>query len=221
MMIYQAGLFKMLFSPKRDFFQLGKAETIYGLTPRVMILFLLSAVIFTLNGLAGIGSHVFSFELLKIPESQYEWLKSYFMIGRFLLGLLYAGFIIYFSALLFWTLTDVPYKKLVVMQAAVFPVLLLEQAANILLVMMLSLPWYSSPFSMGAAAQYMTENPFFVYFLGCTSIFKIGVIAIQIYGLSSLSPQRKPILWALVLGVHFIFSLGTSFLAFLDFQVVL
>ncbi|MFS0645688.1 hypothetical protein [Siminovitchia sp. 179-K 8D1 HS] len=220
-MIYQAGLWKMLFFLKRDVFQLGKAETIYGLTSRVVILFLISAMIFTINGLAGIGSHVFSFELIKLPASQYEWLKSYFILGRFLLGILYAGIIIFFSSLLFWTLTNVPYKKLVVMQAAVFPVLLLEQAVNIVLVMWLGLPWYSSPFSMGAAAQYMTESPFFIYFLGCISIFKVWVIAVQIYGLSSLSRQRKPIIWLLVLGVHLIYWLGTSFLAFLDFQVVL
>jgi hypothetical protein len=220
-LIYETRIWKILFFPKRSFFQLQKAETIYGLSLRAALLILSSILIFAASGLAGIGSHVFSFELLDLPASLYEWRKSYFIFGRFLLGLLYAGLIIFFSAFVLWTLTDVPYKKLVVLQTAVMPILLIEQAFHILLAIQFHLPWHSSPFSLGPIAQYLTNSPFIIYFLGCISFFKIWVIIIQIYGLSSLSRQKKLLIWILVLAVHLLFWAGTAFLAFLDFNVVL
>lgn len=220
-MIYRLRLWKSILYPKRSFFQLQKAESIYGLRPRIFSLFLISALLFFLTGISGIGSHVFSSEVLSNSGAAFEWLKGYFSGGRFILGLFYAALIIFFQALWFWTLTDVPYSKLVVLQAFVFPVLLFEQAINILLAVQFDLPWFSSPFSLGPAAHYVTDNRYFIYFLGCISLFKFWVIAIQLYGLRLLSSRRPSASFFIVLGVHLIFWLGASFLAFLDFKKIL
>ncbi|VEF46506.1 Uncharacterised protein [Bacillus freudenreichii] len=220
-MIYQLRILKGLLYPKRSFFQLEKAESVYDLRLKLFLLFLMSTLVFAVSGFAGIGSHVFSSELTEVSSGEFEWLKSYFIAGRFILGLFYAALIIFFQALWFWTLTDVPYSKLVVLQAFIFPILLLEQAINIFLTVQLNLPWSSSPFSLGPIAQYMTDKRYFIYFLGCISLFKVWVISIQLYGLRILSRRRQLSLFGIVLGVHLIFWLGSAFLAFLDFKKIL
>lgn len=220
-MIYQLRLLKGLLYPKRSFFQLQKAESIYGIRLKISLLFLFSALVFAISGYTGIGSHVFSSELTHDSSGVFEWLKSYFVTGRFISGILFAALVIFFQALWFWTLTDVPYTKLIVLQAFIFPILLLEQAFNILLAIQMNLPWFSSPFSLGPAAHYITDNHFFIYFLGCISLFKIWAITIQLYGMKILSSRRQLPLFLIIIGIHIIFWLGTAFLAFLDFKKIL
>ncbi|MFK4998749.1 hypothetical protein ACI2OX_19880 [Bacillus sp. N9] len=91
---------------------------------------------FALNGWFGIGTHVLSPQLTKLAPPEYEGLKSFFIVGRVLLGLLYTGFVLFFSALWFWTMSDVAYKKLVVMQAFVVPILFVEQLTFLPLALM-------------------------------------------------------------------------------------
>ncbi|RWR13499.1 hypothetical protein QNH23_18020 [Siminovitchia fortis] len=220
-MIYQLRILKGLFYPNRSLFQLEKAEAVYGLRPNILLLFFLSALVFSVSGLAGIGSHVISSELTAVSGGVFEWLKSYFVLGRFIQGLLYAALVIFFQALWFWTLTDAPYPKLVVLQAFILPILLLEQIVNIGLAVQMNLPWFSSPFSFGPAAHYITDKRFLIYFLGCISLFKIWVISIQLYGLRILSSRRRLTSFFIILGIHVIFWLGTAFLAFLNFKKIL
>ncbi|WP_154654379.1 hypothetical protein [Siminovitchia fordii] len=220
-LIYQFRILKGLIYPKRSFFQLEKAETVYGLHPKIWLLFLISALVFGISGFVGIGSHVFSSKLTEVPNEEFEWLKIYFVSGRLILGFLYAALIIFFQALWFWTLTDVPYTKLVALQAFVFPIFLFEQVVNIVLAAQMNLPWFSSPFSMGPAAQHMTEKPFLIYFLGCISLFKIWAISIQLYGLRILSSRSPVTSFFITLGMHVIFWLGTAILALLDFNKIL
>jgi len=220
-LIYQLRILKGLLYSKRSFFQLEKAETVYGLRPNILILFILSALVFYGAGFAGIGTHVMSSELTAVPGSVFEWLKNYFGLGRFIHGLLYAALIIFFQALWFWTLTDIPYTKLIVLQAFIFPILLLEQVINIVLAVQMNLPWFSSPFSLGPVAHYITDKRFLIYFLGSISLFKLWVISIQLYGMRILSTRRRLPSFIIIISIHIIFWLGTTFLAFLDFKKIL
>ncbi|MFD1706847.1 hypothetical protein ACFSCZ_08895 [Siminovitchia sediminis] len=188
---------------------------------KIFLLFLISAFIFAISGYLGIGSNPFSSELITRSPEEFEWLKSSFAAGRLILGLFYAALIIFFHALWFWTLTDVPYAKLVVLQSFIFPVLLAENTLNIFLAVQFNLPWFSSPFSLGPAAHYMMSHPFFIYFLGSISLFKFWVIAFQLYGLRMLSSQRPLILFMIIIGIHIISWIGKATLAFLDFKVIL
>ncbi len=220
-MIYQLRILKGLLYSKRSFFQLEKAETVYGLRANILILFFISALVFYASGFAGIGTHVMSSELTAVPDSTFEWLKNYFGLGRFIHGLVYAVLIIFFQALWFWTLTDIPYTKLIVLQTFIFPILLLEQIINIVLAVQMDLPWFSSPFSLGPVAHYITDKRFLIYFLGSISLFKLWVISIQLYGMRILSTRRRLPSFIIIISIHIIFWLGTTFLAFLDFKKIL
>ncbi|MEK3888473.1 hypothetical protein [Bacillus sp. FSL K6-3431] len=220
-MIYQIRILKGLFNPIRSFFQLEKAEAIYGLRMKIFWLFLVSALVFAISGWIGVGTHVISPQLVKLTAVQYEGLKSYFVVGRFLLGLLYAGVILYLPPLLFGPLTNTSYSKLVVMQAFVLPILLMEQVTFILLAIGLDLPWYSSPLSLGVIAQYITVKKYIIFLLGCVSIFKLWVIAVQYRGLRMLTTSSPRAIAAMVISFQLVFWSISAFFAYVNFYIIL
>lgn len=220
-MIYQTKIFTGLFHPLKSFFQLEKAETVYGLRRRVGLLFFFSAIIFMVSGWFGIGTHVISPLLTGSIETEFEAWKSYFILGRIILGLFYAGVILYLSSLWFWVMTDAYYSKLVVMQVFVLPILLLEQISFILLAIGFDLPWYSSPLSLGVMAQYIFSNTYFSFLFGCVSFFKIWVMVIQFKGLRRLTAKSPLALIAMIISIHLIFWVVTAFFAYINFHIIL
>ncbi|MBS4206763.1 hypothetical protein [Bacillus sp. FJAT-50079] len=219
-MIYITSILKGLVHTERSFFQLAKAEEIYGLRWRLCWLFLFGGFVFSLNGWVGIGSHGLSPQLTKLTEAEFAGIKAYFIVGRLLLGLVYTGFAVFFSALWFWTMSDVAYKKLVVMQAFVVPILFVEQLTFLPLAIM-HLPWYSSPLSLGVIAQFMTDKSFIIYFFGCLSFLKGWVVLIQYRGLRVLTLKPRAVVIAMVVSLHIISSLLITALASIQFHILL
>ncbi|MBS4178092.1 hypothetical protein [Lederbergia citrea] len=220
-MMYQTRIFKGLLYTNRSFFQLEKAEVIYGLRTRISWLFLASALVFLISGLFGIGSHVVSPELLKSSPLQYEGLKSYFIIGRIIHGLLYAGCVIFLPALFFWMLSDTWYTKMVVLQAFTLPILLVEQTTFILMATKLNLPWFSSPFSLGVLAQYLTDYEYLIYLLGSMSLFKLVAMVVQYEGLRTFAMKSRVEAIVMVLSINLIFWAFGALQAFINFKMLL
>ncbi|MBS4195809.1 hypothetical protein [Lederbergia citri] len=220
-MIYQTSIFKGLFYPLRSFFQLHKAEAIYGLNIRLFWLFFSSSIVFLISGSFGIGSHVLSPELALSSSLQYETLKSYFIIGRVILGLLYTGSIIFFIALFYWTFSDTFYRKFIVVQAFCLPILLVEQVTYIILAVFFDLPWFSSPLSLGVIAQYITKIDYFIYLLGSISIFKIWVVVVQYRGVRTLIMLSRLKSALLVISINLLFWALTAVLALINFNTFL
>lgn len=220
-MIYQTSIFKGLFYPHRSFFQLHKAEAVYGLNIRLFWLFFSSVVVFIISGSFGIGSHVLSPELARSSSLQYETLKSYFIIGRFILGLLYAGSIIFFIALFYWAFSDTFYKKFVIIQAFCLPILLAEQITYIVLAVFFDLPCFSSPLSLGIIAQHITKIDFFIYLFGSISFFKIWVAVVQYRGVRTLIMLSRVKSALLVISINLFFWALTAVLAFINFNTFL
>ncbi|MGE6257905.1 hypothetical protein ACQKCU_08300 [Heyndrickxia sporothermodurans] len=219
-MIYQSRIFH-LFKPKDTFFQLSRTEVIYGLKWRVFWLILFSTVIFTVEGLFGIGSTSISRSLTLDSKDIFEWHKALFVIGKVLSGIIYSVCILYIPSLFFSIFADVSYRKSVVIQAFVLFILLLEQISYILLVMIFNLDWYSSPLSLGVIGQYITSIPFIIALFGSLSIFKFWGIYIQYKGLCSLSEKNRLPLFLLVVIINFIFWGFTALLTYIDFYRLL
>ncbi|MCJ8007959.1 hypothetical protein ACFFF5_14765 [Lederbergia wuyishanensis] len=220
-MIYQTNISKGLFFYNRTLFQLQKAESIYGLNIRLFWLFLSSAVVFFISGLFGIGSHVISPELARSSNVQYEAVKSYFVIGRLLLGLLYAFVIIYLPALFYWTFSDTFYKKFVVIQVISLPILLVEQITYIILAVFFNLPWYSSPLSFGVIAQYITKSDFVIYLCGAISFLKIWAAVVQYKGVRTLISLSSVKSVLLVIIINLFFWSLTAVFAYINFKTIL
>ncbi|MBS4200661.1 hypothetical protein KHA93_13565 [Bacillus sp. FJAT-49732] len=220
-MIYQTSIFKGLFFSNRTLFQLHKAESIYGLNSRLFWLFFLSAIVFCVSGLFGIGSYVFSPELARSSSVQYEAVKSYFIIGRIFLGLFYVGSIIYLLALFYWIFSDTFYKKFVVVQAISLPILLAEQITYIILTVYFNLPWFSSPLSLGVIAQYITKFDYIIYLCGSISLFKIWAVVVQYRGVRTLTLLSRVKSVLLVISINLLFWSLTAGFAFVNFNTFL
>lgn len=219
-MVYQSRIFH-LFKPMTTFYQLGKAEIIYGLKWRLFWLILLTTVIFTAEGFIGIGSASISKSLTLDPKDIFEWHKALFIIGKVLSGMVYSVCILCIPSLYFSIFADISYRKTVVIQVFVLFILLLEQISYIPLVMWLNLDWYSSPLSFGVIVQYLTSNPFVIALLGSLSIFKIWAIYIQYKGLCSLSEKKRLPILVLVILINLIFWGFTALLTYIDFYRLL
>ena len=186
-MIYQVRLFKGLQQPRLHFQQLGDAESVYGLRKRVLFLFLSSILILALSSWFGLGTHEISAEINTLSNSQFEWEKFLFFLGRILNGALFAAIILYLMALWFHVWLDAPFHKLIAMQALAFIPLLIEQAVHILLVVWLGISTYSSPFSLGPIVQSLHAPSWIAAFFGCISLFKLWTIYLQYIGIRRLT----------------------------------
>ncbi|MFL8937770.1 hypothetical protein ACKA06_13325 [Rossellomorea oryzaecorticis] len=215
-------LLKGLKQPSYFFYQLKEMEILRGYRQNISILFLLSVIIFGLISSFGIGMDPLSKEISALSPTAFELEKSMFLLGRIILGLLYAAIILFVPALVFWTISEEgEYRKLVIVQGLVLLILLLERLTYIPLSLFLSLDWFSSPFSLGVIAQYITENPWVIYFLGSFSLFKIWIFFIQYKGLKKLTAQKNWLIWLVILLTNLFFWAITAFLAYIDFSTLI
>ncbi|MCJ7840621.1 hypothetical protein MUB24_06810 [Lederbergia sp. NSJ-179] len=220
-MIYEWRILKGLFHPNQSFYKLAKAEVIEGWRLRIFLLLLASAVIFSLSGWVGIGSHVLSPTLLGESPIEYESVKGLFVIGRFLFGLVYGGMILTLPALCFWLFSEDLYSKFVVIQSFILPILLLEQVSFIILAIGFDLPWYSSPLSLGVIGQYLFTYKYAIFLLGSISIFKVWVMVLQYRGIRTMTSLKRIPLFLIVLGVHLVSWCLSSAMAVINFVILL
>ena len=218
----EVKLIRGLRQPSYFFYQLKETEVLKGYKQKVILVFLLSAIVFGLVSSLGIGMDPLSKELTTLTPVTYEMEKFLFLIGRILSGLLYAAIILFVPALIFWTISDEgEYRKLVITQCLVLLILLIERLTYIPLSLFLSLDWFSSPLSLGVITQYITSKPLFIYLLGSFSLFKIWVFYIQYKGVKRLTQQKNWLIWLVILLTNLLFWSVTAFLAYLDLSTLI
>jgi hypothetical protein len=215
----KVNLSKAIRQPSIYFYQLNESEALNRYRSVVFLLFLASTLIFGWIASFGIGMIPLSEELVDLSPTAFETEKFYFFIGRVLLGMLYAGIILFIPSLLFWTLSEeAEYRKLVVVQGVTLIILLIEKLTLIPFALYFSLDWSSSPFSLGVITQYLTSNNWVIYFLSCFSLFKIWSMYIQYKGLKILLAKKNWVIWSMILLQNLIFWCITAFLAYIDFS---
>ncbi|MGM0853888.1 MAG: hypothetical protein ACQEWI_14975 [Bacillota bacterium] len=218
----EVRLFRGITHPSTFFYQLKEMEVIKGYRKRVFFLFLLSIIVFGLISSFGIGMDPLSKEMTKLSPTTYELEKFLFFLGRLLAGLLYAAIVLFFSSLIFWTISDEgEYRKLVITQGIVLMILLVEKLTYIPLSLFLSLDWYSSPLSLGVITQYITSKTYVIYLMGSFSLFKVWVFYIQYKGIKQLTNQKNWIIWLVILLTNLFFWSLNALLAFLNISTLI
>ncbi len=215
-MLYEVKLWRSLFKPHTHFYQLERGESIRGFRPRLYSLLLISMIVFWISGLVGIGSHPLSTIQHLLSPSEYEVRKFWFSMGRLLLGLLFAGIVIVIPSLFYWTISEVQFKKLMILQLPVLLIYLIGKIISILFVVIFGLDWPSSPLSLGVAAQIFTDNHWIIPFFGAISVFQIWAISFQYTALKILSPKSSKLLFLFILVIHLLFWMFTATLAYID-----
>ncbi|BCB05894.1 hypothetical protein [Bacillus sp. KH172YL63] len=218
----EVKLIRGLRQPSHFFYQLQVAEGLKGYKQKVLLVILLSALVFGLISSFGIGMDPLSKQLTELSPATFEMEKFLFFLGRLIAGLLYAAVVLFVPALIFWTISDEgEYRKLVIIQALVLMILLIEKLTYIPLSIFFSLDWFSSPLSLGVIAQYITGKALVIYFLGCFSLFKIWIFYIQYKGIKRLTQQKNWVIWLVILLTNALFWGVTTLLAFLDISTLI
>ncbi|HLR51993.1 MAG TPA: hypothetical protein VK072_03870 [Candidatus Avamphibacillus sp.] len=219
-MNYQPNVFKFLFSIKEHLFRIRKVEEMKPIWKSNVLLVVLSMLIYMWMAYLGIGSNLISKDAVNLGAQGYEASKFWFIVGRLLFGLLFALFVLFVPSYLFKLLTDIPYKKLVVMQQVVLLIMLIERLLWIPLMLFAGLDWYVSPLSLGIIASYLTEHAWIIYLFGAISIFQLWIIGFQVHFLKSLTTDmEKQWLWFSVIflqvvgwGIATIFAVADQYI---------
>lgn len=215
-MTYHNNLLRFLFSMDDHLIRVKEAESIKRVWKVNVLLILLSLILYGYMAYLGMGTNLISPQAQSLDPLTYEQQKFWFLTGRLIFGLLFAVFILFIPSLYFSLLTDIPYKKLIIMQQVVLFVLLVERAIWIPLAVFNGLDWYVSPVSFGLIASYFTEIPWLIYFFGAISLFQLWIIWFQVRYIRNLTEIKKQWVWGYVLLFHFFFWLLTALLAYMD-----
>ncbi|WP_010529086.1 hypothetical protein [Lentibacillus jeotgali] len=219
-MLYHVNLIKFFFPIDDHLFRLRKAEALKNLWKICLLLILCIAGLYAWMALLGIGSSIISEEATSLTTFQYEAGKVWFVVGRMAFAVVFALLILFIPSLFFYAFTDIPYKKLVLLQQIVLFVMLIERVLWIPLAVYGGLDWYVSPWSFGIIAAYFTEAQWVIFFFGAISLFQLWVIWLQAKFLSYLSPVKKRWIWLGVIFIHILYWAGAAALAFLDSHLI-
>lgn len=220
-MYYRIRLLKGIIYPKLIAYQLRQSEELRGLLPKSVLLIAFSILIAFFAGFYGIGTESLSKELTIIKSSDFELHKLLFIIGKMIFAAIHPLLILFVPTAIFWTLTDLEFKKLLYMQMFVLFMLLIDQWLDILFAIFLGINDYSSPLSLGVLAQYVTDNEFLIYFFGCISIFQIWAIFLQIIYLRLMCDKGQRLIIVTVLSVNLLFWIISSMFSHIQFEKLL
>ncbi|MFD2043137.1 hypothetical protein ACFSTA_19605 [Ornithinibacillus salinisoli] len=219
-MTYSIHLIKLFFAIDDHVFRIRRAETIKNLWKLAILVSFFSVVIYAWMALLGIGSDLISSNAVHLSSHEYELRKFWFIIGRISFSILLAVVVLFIPSFIFYLVTSIPYRKLVLMQLIVLSVMLLERVIWIPFFLYVGLDWYVSPLSFGIIASYMTENPFLIYLFGSISLFQLWIIWFQIKFLQKLSATKKLWIWVTVILLHIAFWIVTALLADTDVNLI-
>ncbi|GLB60216.1 hypothetical protein [Cytobacillus sp. NCCP-133] len=217
-MYYRIRLLKGVLFPRYLSYQLKESEAMIGLLPRLVLLFIASSCIFALGSLSGIGTETLSRELTASLAHEFELKKLLFAIGQVVWGLVYASLFIFLPALFFWTLTEIEYKKLLIIQAYSFLILVCGKAVNMVVSFLLSVDPIYSPFSFGALFQYLTVNEWIIAAFGTITLFHLWAIFIQYYYLNELTEKNSRFIFWIVLALNIFFWIVNTLLSYIKIE---
>ncbi|RLL39945.1 hypothetical protein D8M04_19740 [Oceanobacillus piezotolerans] len=219
-MTYRVQLLHFIRHMEDHFFRIKKAEKIQNLWKVNVLLLFLSVIIYGFMAYLGIGTNLLSIGAVNQTPLDYELHKFWFVLGRMIYAVLFAAFILFIPSLLYYLLTDVSYRKLMIMQQIVLSALLLERLIWIPMVTLTGLDWYVSPLSFGVIASYLTETSWVIYFFGAISLFQIWIIWFQTRYLITLSQTKKHIVWINVILLNVILWCFVALLSFADSYLI-
>lgn len=219
-MTYTINLFKFFFNMDDHIFRIRKAEKIRRLWMMSALLTFISVLVYIWMAYLGIGSDIISRGAVGLSAGAYESGKFWFLIGRAIYAVFIAAIVLFLPSLLFYLLTEILYRKLMIMQQVVLVIMLIERLIWIPLMLLVGLDWYVSPLSFGIIVSYITDISWVIYFFGAISLFQLWIIWFQVRFITSLVPMRKRWIWLNVILLHVLGWALTALIAFADTYIV-
>lgn len=185
--------------------RLKNAEKVNHLWKLVSVFIIASMIVYGCIGFVGIGSDLLLDKSLSFTAGVYESSKFWFIIGKILLGFIFAVYILFVPALLFSQITSIQFKKLLTMQLIVLFMLLLERVIWFFLMLTTGLDWYVSPLSFGVIASLLTSKSWLIVVFGTISLFQLWVMWFQAkFIIKCLDNEGKVFIWMTVILLHLV-----------------
>ncbi len=219
-MTYSVNLLKLFFRRSDHLFKLNEAERIKNVYNLLFFLLLLTILTYVWTSWMGLGTDPVSANMSEFNRIDYEFRKSWFLIGRVAYSLLFFIFILYISSFFFWLFNNVSYKKLMIVQMNVLLLMLLERVTWIPLMVYAGLDWYVSPFSFGIITSYFTSLDWIIYFFGAMSIFQLFIVWYQVKCISYMSSTKIGWIWTGAVIWHLVIWAGTAALSYYDLFIL-
>lgn len=220
-MMYHVRLLKGLRQPYLNAQSLGKAEQITGFWWKLVLLAVLTMILSAVTAYFGVGNEILSKQINNLTNTEFEATKIFFALGQILWAMFAALIVITVPSILFWAVSDIEWKKYIVVQQYVLGIYLLEKLITAIFMMTMGLPEISNPFSLGILGQLFTKNNIVLQFLAEITFFKIWAIVLQYKYVKVLS-QRTPQLTALiVIGLNVLILIAAVFLNIMQLEKLL
>lgn len=220
-MMYHVRLLKGLRQPYLNAQSLGKAEQITGFWWKLVLLAVLTMILSAVTAYFGVGNEILSKQINNLTNTEFEATKIFFALGQILWAMFAALIVITVPSILFWAVSDIEWKKYIVVQQYVLGIYLLEKLITAIFMMTMGLPEISNPFSFGILGQLFTKNNIVLQFLAEITFFKIWAIVLQYKYVKVLS-QRTPQLTALiVIGLNVLILIAVVFLNIMQLEKLL
>lgn len=219
--MYDVRLLRGLKEPYLTSQQLMKAEQLAGFWKKGLGLLFITLVVSAVTAYFGIGNELLSKELNSLSSTGFEAIKSLFAAGQVTWSITAVILTMTIPSLFFWTVSDIEWKKYIIVQYLVVTILLIEKVILIPFVIFIGLPEISNPFSLGMIGQYLTSNDIILQFLAQLSIFKIWAVILQYKYVKAFSEKSALQSALIVIGFNLILVIITVFLTIMDLEKLL
>ncbi len=219
--MYYVRLLRGLKEPYLTSQQLMKAEKITGFWKKGLWLLFITLIVSALTAYFGIGNELVSKELNSLSSTGFEATKSLFAAGQVTWSIVAILLIMTIPSLFFWTVSDIEWKKYIIVQFFVVTILLIEKVILIPFTIFIGLPDLSNPFSLGIIGQYLTSNDIILQFLAQLSIFKIWAVVLQYKYVKAFSEKSAFQTALIVIGFNLILMIVSVFLTIMDLAKLL
>ena len=219
--MYYVRLLRGLKEPYLTSQQLIKAEKITGFWKKGLWLLFITLIVSGLTAYFGIGNELVSKELNNLSSTGFEAIKSLFAAGQITWSIIAILLIMTIPSLFFWSVSDIEWKKYIIVQFFVVTITLIEKVILIPFTIFIGLPDLSNPFSFGIIGQYLTSNDIILQFLAQISIFKIWAVILQFKYVKAFSEKSASQTALIVIGFNLIIMIVTVFLTLMDLAKLL
>lgn len=217
-MVYKLQMLKAIFSPSTITYQLKQAEQIQGLWLRVSLLIGTFGILYFIGAFYGIGNELLSKEITNHSKSEFEVIKLLFACGEALWGLFYAGFILFLPSLFIWSVTEIPFKKLLSIQTYAVLILVIGKAIQLFFSLSLGVNQFSSPLSFGVIFQYITSSEILISLFGSISLMHFWAMFIQFTYIKNLTEKSPRFILFIILAMYIFLLIISTLLYYIKIE---
>lgn len=187
-----------------------KASEMRGFWQRVILIFIISFLLFSLRSMSGIHTENLT-SLLVDSTADYTLARFGALVGSMIWSILYVAFHLFVFSWVLSFIFDLPFTKLLPMQLLMVAFLLLEKILIFIVFVATGMSTSVSFLSFGPLAATFLEMPFFVYFFNQLTITTAVIIGFQYSFLKSyVGITRKYRLLFILIGLHLLLAIATA-----------